>query len=282
MSGGMGGFGVGGVGAMRTTFESELLWGADQARNAALWQSAQISGATRDAGNTPTTILRPGLIVGRLTSGGEFEEWDAAATDGTQNIAGILDTELRAQDYDGNNQDRHFRILVARGPVKARKLLIGGSAFIGHADEYLARKMLIAAGFVFDDDPFGYKAGSVQRVAAKASAYTVVADDNGTLFTNAGAAAKVVFTLPAIKRGLSFSFYSVDNDGINVTAATADTIITHNDTAADSIDVATTGRNIGAMLDVFANEDASRWLAAFRPWNIADDGSTVSKAVVNT
>lgn len=282
MSGGMGGWGTPGVGSERTVTESELLWGADQARNAALWKSAVFSGAARDDGNTPTTLLRPGMIIGKITSGGEYAEFDSAATDGTQNFAGVLDSELRAQDFDGTNQDRVFRLLVARAPIKARKLLIEGAAFIGHADEYSLRRAMVAAGFIFDDDPQGYLAGIQERTVAKAANYTVLESDNGTLFTNSGAAAKIEFTLPAIKKGLRYSFYSVDNDGIEVLAATADTIVTHNDAAADSIDLATTGRNIGGRIDIQANVDGTLWLATPYVWNIADDGSTITKFVVNT
>src|SRR5688572_3055882 len=142
MSGGMGGWGVPGVGAARTVSESEILWGADQARNAALWKSTKFSGASRDAGNSPTTVLRPGLIFGKVTATGEFEEWDADASDGTQFIGGVLDSELRAQDYDATNQDRVFRMLVARAPIKASAMLIQGLALVGHVDEYLARRQL--------------------------------------------------------------------------------------------------------------------------------------------
>lgn len=283
MSGGMGGWGTPGVGAERTVTESELLWGADHAHNAVLWKSGVVSGAARDDGNTNfTTILRPGLILGKVTSGGEFAEFDSAATDGTEQFAGILDTELRAQDFDAANQDRVFRVIVARAPIKARKLLVEGAAFVGHADEFILRRTMAMAGFVFDDDPVGYLTGLHERTVAKTANYTVLTSDNGTLFTNLGAAAKIEFTLPAIKKGLHFSFYSEDNDGIEVLSATADTLVVHNDVAADSVDLATTARNIGGRLDVRANSDASKWLVTPYVWNIADDGSTTTKFAVNT
>jgi hypothetical protein len=278
----MGGWGVPGVGAERAVTESELLWGADQARNGVLWQSAVVSGAARDAGNTPTTVLRPGLILGKLTSGGKLEEFDWDTTDGTEKFFGVLDTELRAQDFDANNADRVFRVIVARAPVKARSLLIEGAAFVGHAAEFLARRAMTLAGFIFDDDPAGYLAGLQMRTVAKAADYTVLTSDNGALFTNLGAAAKIIFTLPAIKPGLEYHFYSEDNDGLQILAATADTIVTHNDVAADSIDLAVTARNIGGRLSVRANSDGTKWLATPHVWNIADDGSTITKFAVNT
>lgn len=245
MSGGMGGWGTPGVGAERAVTESELLWGADHARNATLWKSGVISGAARDAGNSPTTVLRPGLILGKLDSGNEFEEWDADASDGSQYIAGILDTEMRAQDFDATNQDRVFRVLVARGPVKARKLLIEGAAFVGHSHEYLARRQLAYAGFVLDDDPFGYKAGRPRFATVTGTSDTLTADENGShLFYNNAAA--VAVTLPALKPGLEFNIMRVADEELVVSSAAGDDIIIGNDLSADSVTVTTAGEQIGA------------------------------------
>ena len=263
MSGGMGGFGVGGVGAERATFESEILWGGSQAQTALLAKSAQYSGAARDAGNTPTTILRPGLLLGRLTSGLEYEEWDADAADGSENFAGVLDTnELRMQDFDATNQDRSFRLLVGRAPVKARKLLIQGAAFVGHADEFLARRQMVASGFVFDDDPQGYLAGLGNRVSHEtATTDTLTASQNGmTLFYNN--AASVTVTLPAIKPGLVYDLIRVADEEFIVVSPTPDNCIVGNDLSADGVTFTTAGEQIGAHVraeSVYVN-GTLKWL----------------------
>ena len=250
MSGGMGGWGVPGVGSERSITESEILWGADQARNAALWKSAVISGTTRDDANTPTTHLRPGLLLGKLDSGGEFEEWDADVATGTQDFAGVLDTELRAQDFDATNQDRVFRVLVARAPVKARKLLIQGAAFVGHVDEYLARRQMVAAGFVFDDDPQGYKAGLGNRVArVTGTTDTLTADENGKLLIYSNAAS-VTVTLPAIKAGLVYDILREGDEELIVVSPTADNVIVGNDLSADGVTFTTASEHIGAQVRV--------------------------------
>ena len=251
MSGGMGGFGVGGVGSERSTYESEILWGGSDSQTASLAKSAQFSGAARDAGNTPTTVLRAGLIMGRLDSGSEYEEWDADASDGTQNIAGILDrAELRMQDFDATNQDRHFRLLVGRAPVKARKLLIEGSALVGHQDEYLARRQLAAAGFVLDDDPFGYKAGRGDRVElVTGTTDTLTADQNGmTLFYNN--VASVTVTLPAIKPGLEFDLIRAGDEEFIVQSAEGDNVIAGGDLSADKVTWTTASEHLGARIRV--------------------------------
>ena len=254
-----GGFGKPGQGAAAFTSEREIVAQGFDA-NLALYKSIVVSGATRDAGNTPTTVLRPGLLLGRLTSGSEYEDWDPAATDGTQNIGAVLWKELRAQDFDANNVDRVFTAFVGRAFLQASQLLIQGVALVGHADEYLARRQMVTAGFVLDDDPFSYKAGAGYRTIVKAADYTVVGDDNGTYFTTRGAAGAVNFTLPALKRGLSFEFFNEAGQNMTITAATADTMVTFNDLAADSIAFSTASELIGAKVKVRANDDASKWL----------------------
>lgn len=250
MSGGMGGFGVAGIGAERTVAESEILWGADQSRNAALWKSAVISGTSRDAGNSPTTVLRPGLLLGKITASGEYEEWNADVATGTQDLQGILDCELRAQDYDATNADRMFRVLVGRAPIKARKLLIEGAAFVGHANEFLARRQLVAAGFVFDDDPFGYLAGQGGRVSHETGTTdTLTASQNGmTLFYNN--AASVTVTLPAIQPGLEYELVRVGDEEFVIVSPTADNVIVGNDLSADGVTVTTAGEHLGARFRV--------------------------------
>lgn len=267
MSGGMGGWGVPGVGSERTTVEREILWGADQARNGALWKSVIISGAARDAGASPTTVLRPGLLMGSLASNGKYEEWDADAADGTQELRGVLDTEIRAQDYDATNQDRAFRLLVARAPLKAKQLLIQGAAFVGHADEYLARRALFAAGFVLDDDPFGYLAGQGNRVEhVTGTTDALTASQNGmTLFYNN--AASVTSTLPAIQPGLSFDLIRVGDEEFIVASAEGDNIVVGNDLSADSITFTTASEHIGAgvrVRSVYVNTTL-KWLMEVIP-----------------
>lgn len=246
----MGGWGVPGVGAERSVAESELLWGADQARNSCLWQSVLVSGTARDAANSPTTVLRPGLIMGRITSSGKLIEWVSTATDGSQEPVAILDAELRAQDFDATNQDRVFRAIVARAPLKARSLKIQGAAFVGHADEYLARRKLYAAHHILDDDPFGYLAGQGNRVLRVTTATdTVTAAQNGALKIYSNAAA-VTITLPAIQPGLIYDFLREADEEMVVVSPTADNVIVGNDLSADGVTFTTASEQIGTQVRV--------------------------------
>jgi len=244
-----GGFATPGLGAAAYTTEREILWGGSDLQIGILRRNSIISGAARDAGNTSTTLLRRGLLLGKVDSTGELEEWDADASDGTQNIVSVLDISLKAQDFDANNTDRAFATLV-RAPLIAAQLLIQGSALVGHTDEFLARRQLVAMGCVLDDDMQGFLAGRGDRVESNADASdTLTASQNGmTLFYSNAAA--VAVTLPAIKPGLQYDLIRTADEEFVVASSEGDNIIMGNDLSADSVTFTTAGEQIGAHVRV--------------------------------
>lgn len=250
-----GGWGVPGQGALAETSEREIIWGGDNAKGLVLRKNALIDGATRDAGNSPTTVLRRGLLLGKLSASGKMTEWDADAADGSQDIRGILNIELRAQDFDANNVDRAFGIIV-RAPLLANQLLIQGTALTSHIDEYLARRQLVAAGCMLDDDPFGYLAGQgFRQQTITAEDHTIVADENGTtfLYTHTASATSTI-TLPVIQPGLEFDLVRAANSAEDFVIASADggDMVIGNDVAANSVTWTTSGQMIGARMKVKA------------------------------
>lgn len=89
---------------------------------------------------------------------------------------------------------------------------------------------------------------------AKTADYTVVASDSGTIFHTTGATAAVNFTLPAISAGpFWFMFICGADQSLTVTSATADTIVTFNDLAADSVAFSTSGEKIGGTVEVYCD-----------------------------
>jgi glucosamine 6-phosphate synthetase-like amidotransferase/phosphosugar isomerase protein len=92
------------------------------------------------------------------------------------------------------------------------------------------------------------------RIQVKTADYTVTEADSGSWFTTTGDANAINFTLPTnAKSGLHYYFIqSVDQD-LTVTAGTADTLITFNDLAADSVAASTANEQIGAFIMVVAN-----------------------------
>ncbi len=56
-----------------------------------------------DAGNTPTTTLRKGLVLGKITASGKYKEYDPSASDGSETAALILvdEVDLLQDSVDG-------------------------------------------------------------------------------------------------------------------------------------------------------------------------------------
>lgn len=108
-----------------------------------------------------------------------------------------------------------------------------------------------------------------RRTIAKTASYTInpAIDRPGTVFTNAGAAGAVTFTLPAPgqgTRGWWYRFVGVADQNIIVAALTADTLIVIDDTAADSLAIQTAGQRISAEIEAKCVETTPgtfRWVA---------------------
>lgn len=82
-----------------------------------------IASTARDSGNTPTTTLRRGLVMGKITSSGKYAQYNDAATDGTGVAAGILTHEVDLVGPETTPQDGTGLLLV-HGHVK-ESVLIG-------------------------------------------------------------------------------------------------------------------------------------------------------------
>lgn len=226
--------------------ESNFLWGTDAQRGQVLVVSGVADGAARDTTNTPTTLLRPGLVLARKN--GKWINYSATGTGGQQIARGILGAGFSMIDYAASNIDQQVPIVV-RGPVIP-------SALIGL--DLVARSQLHRQGFLFSDfvQAAQFPWDAVTTVTADT---TLTADDSGTKFI-ANGAAKVTFTLPALAAGLIFWFYNVGASGMRIASASADTMIVGNDIAADNIEFVTTGEMIGAAIVVYPNSDATKWL----------------------
>lgn len=115
--------------------------------------SRTIAGTARDAGNTPTTTIRAGTLLGRITASGKLKEYQPGASDGSQTFYGVLLDDTRVVDSNGTNQDQPgARIAVAASDVRAGQLLILGNSLIGHANETATRTAMRAKFFVLDDE----------------------------------------------------------------------------------------------------------------------------------
>lgn len=232
-----------GLTTARETYENEFRWGSQYQ---GVFAGALISGATRDSGNSPTYELRPGLLLGQILSTGLYTNYSPSATDGSEVAAAILMEGMRTQDFEGNNANRFYVVLVG-GPVKASKIL---------NLDLMARQQMDK--FIFDD------IGNIQgnhwfphkRFQNKTADYTIVAADNFTLFDNAGAGGTVVLTLPALAAGYSFSMYCKAAQVLRFTSNEGSNIVGGASLTNSSVSVTA----IGGALRIYSNPAATQWL----------------------
>lgn len=229
----------------------------------ALWYGATwyllkgvvIDSGASDAGNSPTTELRHGLLMGALTSSGNYQHYQPNQTNGTQQVAGFLWEARKVIDTDGNAVSRVGQIVVC-GPVQGSQLLL--------LDEQARAQM--AAKFIFDDR-LCYTPAEFFQTVAKTANYTVVAGtDSGTHFTTTGNAGAIVFTLPAVAKGNRFRFTNTVGQNMQV-AGPAGTLVTFNNAAATSVTFSTAGQLIGATVDIVADETGAKWIVMPRGSN---------------
>lgn len=272
-----GAYGTPGIRDLLETVENQFWVGRYELQE---WTSEVIDGSSVDTGNTNHTgDLRAGLLLGKITSGvdaGKVKQWDPTATDGSQNIYGVL-AHMQTVSYQGSTLDR-FNAIMVGGTVDPTKLLIPGQTALGisgNANEFLVKNMMVGTGrFKFYKDFVPVDNGGFRNVVAKTANYTVLTTDHGTLFTNRGATGAVNFTLPATAyKGLRFAFYVVADQNVTVTAGTADTMVAFNDAAADSVAFSTSAEKVGGMIEVIG--DGTGWLVMPR---LGQDSQTVTVA----
>jgi hypothetical protein len=226
-----------------------------------------IDGSARDAGNTSyTDVLRPGLLLGKVTSGtdkGKMMQWNPSATDGSQKIAGVLMSAQKMQLL-GSDQDRYTGYVLLSGCVKANGLVIPSlttDGIVGASLEWVVRRQM-AYAFRFDDDVSSYIPGSV--VSTVTADTTVTEAMAGQMFVTNGAAS-ITFTLPASpKQGLEYSFFNAVDQNMVITCATTDIMICYNDIAADSVALSTAAEKVGGSFRVIGT--GTKWIVIPNLW----------------
>lgn len=218
--------------------EREILLNAKNRELLLIEKAVALDSAAVDAGNTPTTTLRAGLVLGIIASSGKYTVYDSDGTDGSQIAVAVLPKMLNMLGTAGVVEDKSTRV-ITRANLKYSQL--------PNIDAAAARS-LIQLGFVFDA-PAGAQALPTHRgVVTKAADYTVVAADNGVLFV---ATAAVNFTLPTKAHGLTFEFLQTADANMVITSAgSADDIIVDGDAGADTITYSTASHKIGSRCRV--------------------------------
>lgn len=205
-----------------------------------------------DAGSSPTTVLRSGLVLGKVTASGKYKQHDGTATDGSEVAVLVLNQEMSTLDYAGAAADKEAHVLV-RGVLQAANLPNLSA---------VSRRQLLATGrYLFDDDlaaAYGASAGMQREAAAAGPTQTLTAADVGTLWVTSAACA---FTLPAIAPGLGpFEFLNGADANMSVASAEGDNVITDGDLSADSVAFSTASHKIGGRVRFRANAAGTKWL----------------------
>lgn len=129
-----------------------IYWGGDASKIEILHGNAVIDPAARDAGNVGyETVLRAGLLMGRVTATGKLKEWNNSETDGTETVYGVLDREVDLLDRE-NQPLEAFDGVTVKAPVRVENLLIRGQPLVGDAAEAAARTELKAKWFTLNDE----------------------------------------------------------------------------------------------------------------------------------
>lgn len=201
-----------------------------------IWLPDSVSGAARDAGNTITTLLRSGLLLGKITASGLLKEWNPVGVDGSENIYGVLGAIVHAQQ-NNTNQQRYVGFIMVGGNLYSDRLVVPGTAaegIVGHALEFqilqqLTRRFLLDRhlGMQAGAGPFGSRLRYMTAAEDSAHAVTVLVGDHGKHFVNSqsdgttvtAASAAATFTLPAAQVGLQFTFSAKAAQTINIALA---------------------------------------------------------------
>ena len=110
------------------------------------------------------------------------------------------------------------------------------------------------------------KTGSHQidvTVIVDADGATLLAEDTGKVYSNEGATALAVFTLPAAVVGMHFSFLVQDADGIQITAVGDDTIRTAGTVTGAAGNISST--TIGDVIQLVCI-NATEWVMVSGTW----------------
>lgn len=235
-----------GMGVPVETFEAAYTWGPYPR----YFTGAYIGSTAADPGNTPTWELRPGLLMGKQTSGGTWVNYNPTATDGSNIAAGVLTLGLRMQDIlTGVNTTKFYAIMVSGG-VQAAKL-------IGLDNQARAQMSKV---FIFDDNLAGNAQYPFLQWQNKTANYSVLSTDNLTIFTTLGATGEVDFTLPPIANGYYFGFNNEAAQTMKVISNEGGNIIAKNNLTATSVAYSTGGSQIGAGFYIYSNAAGTKWI----------------------
>lgn len=239
--------------------QSQITWSGRQGQDQVVTQRAVIKNSSTDAGNTPITTLRAGLVLAYRDSDGKVTAYSPDATDGSQVAVGVL--EQHQDMLVGGVATDRFTQMIVHGLVREGELI----NLDARARQQLAQQL------VFDHKPLSPAPMLAPRgVYRKNASYTLTAADNGLLFL---ATAAATFTLPTKANGLAFRItQTADND---LTISGSGDLIHKGSASASSVAFSTAGQKIGSQVlieCVYTAASTLKWLIT----NLGGTTATVS------
>lgn len=255
-------FNTGNIPGVQSTLESDsaqISWCGRHGQDQIVTQRALIEAETADAGNTPTTTLRAGVVLAYRDSDGKVGIYTPDANDGTQIAVGVLEQH---QDMlvAGSAADR-FTQMIVHGLVREGQV----KSLDPRGREMLARQL------VFDKKPISPAPLLAPRgIYRKSTNYTLTAADTGLMFLATGAA---TFTLPTKQNGLTYRIAQLaDND---LTISGSSDLVHKGNAGASSVAFSTANQKIGSQVlieCVYTTTGTLKWLVT----NLGGTTATVS------
>ncbi|MBI1249064.1 hypothetical protein GC197_14630 [bacterium] len=238
--------------AIQQSFESQVQFLGQQGEKNATVLHGVIEAASTDSGNSPSTTLRAGLVLGRVTSTGKLRPYASAATDGSQHPVAILLDTIDMLDGSGSVEDKLSARIVTGGNVVK-------SSVIGLTPQ--AEQQLIAQGIRFDQVPMPMASAILSHRGSvyAAADVTLTSSDSGQLIV-ASKAGAFEATLPAIEEGLEFLFVQTLDQDMAISSNEGDNVLALNNAAADGVIFSTASQKIGAACVVKAIRTAANTL----------------------
>lgn len=252
-----------GSGSTLATQELQVWAGRDSSQE---FSSIVLNSTTVDARNSTTTLLSPGLVLGMITSTGNYVHYSPTATDGSEVAVAVLTVGTNMLDNTG-------AAAAKQGFIIAKGILLAES--LGGLDAKARGQMVASGKFIFADDVQGRNAFLSQPIRQKAitANTTLVAADAGSLIHTLGANAAITITLPAIAKGLAFEILNGSNNALTITSTEGANIVWTNTVAANSLAFSTANAEIGGRLLFMVSDTATmKWI----PRQLGPSGNTVT------
>lgn len=230
-----------GVSAVTTNLENEFLWGNFEAQ---FVSGYLIDGSSTDSGNTGyTSILRSGLLLGKVHSTEKLKPWSPDAHDGSEYIWGVLGESVSLLMNNVATDRLMGKVYVSGGLLSSRIIVPGTTAFgiSGNALEYLVRQQLQGRFVLNDSYQYARPDWQIHTTtnAEETAGITLLARDSHREYQADGA---ITITLPANPyKGLAYRFTSLDgaitvssgSSNIKVPGAAAANSLTVDDVAVE-------------------------------------------------